>query len=105
MPAFEHCSVGAEIRSVFERIASYLLTYAQNGSSTEAYAAIHQARELFPAHFGIAPCFVSVDYNQSQLVIFEALTYLNLGTYDQKNYHKAVTALAAIDQIPESSIP
>ena len=54
MPAFEHCSVGAEIRSVFE-MASYLLTYAQNGSSTEAYAAIHQARELFPAHFESLP--------------------------------------------------
>lgn len=108
----QHQAAARCIPSVLPAVRSYAYAqlayaYAQNGHSEEASAAIQEARVQFPLHFGVVPCFIETDYNQAQLVIFEALTFLSLGTHAQKQepYKKAARLLEQAEAIPEQNIP
>ncbi len=98
---------------VIAPLQSYILAelayaYAQNGQVSEALKTIGEARDRFPGAFSEAPCYVSADYDLSQLILFEGLTHLTLGVYDadqaQKHYEQAQRALAQMDRLSPETI-
>lgn len=89
-------------------LAEVAYAYAQNGQVPEALQSIGEARRLFPSDFGDVPCFVSADYDISQLVVFEGLTHLTLGETDPDHAHQhneqAAKALAQIEDLPSDML-
>ncbi len=94
-------------------LQSYVLAqladaYAQNSYITEAQSAISKARDLFPEDFRGAPCYVSADYDYSQLIILEGQTHLTLGIKDADqaltHYKHAKSALGVIDHLPPGTM-
>jgi hypothetical protein len=103
-----HQESALTLKELIQPLQSYVLSqlafsYAQNGDVSSALYTLQSAEQAFPTVFGEVPVFVAADYDQSQLVIFQGLTYLALTETDPDHAlvhgRKAVDSLAKIDSL------
>jgi tetratricopeptide (TPR) repeat protein len=111
----EYQSKSPEI-SMFLRskvLAELVHAYAQQGRDQEALRSVGEARTLFTEETYDTPVFLSTDYDHFQLILFEGLSALDLGNYEeaQENAHRAhdyyqsaSNKLNQIDQLSQTII-
>jgi tetratricopeptide (TPR) repeat protein len=81
--------------------AEFAHAYAQQGHEQETLHYIGEAREVFPLDTGSSPIFLSTDYGEHSLILFEGLVHLDLsehcphGGYQQH----AERALAQVNHV------
>jgi tetratricopeptide (TPR) repeat protein len=111
----EYYSRGMEISQFLRSkvLAELAHAYAQQGNDQETFRNIGEARQLFSEERGDTPVFLSTDYGLFQLILFEGLSTLGLGNYEeiQENtlrahdyYQEATNKLKQIEQLAQTVI-
>ncbi len=111
----EQYSANSEV-SAFLRskvLAELAHAYAQQGHTQEALRCLGQAHAIFAEESADTPAFLSTDYGLFQLILFEGLSALDLGAYEEvhdnparahEHYLEATRKLTRIEQIPQTII-
>ncbi len=102
-PAFLRSKVLAELAHA----------YAQQGMRQEVLHCLGEARTIFIEENEDIPVFLSTDYGLFQLILFEGLSMLGLGTHEAKHraqdrarshYREAEDKLSKIEHLPQTVI-